>query len=197
MSRRYGVVPGVVLALAMGPGVRADDQPGHTHPPGTPAHEHPAAPARITMEELHQHGGVPPGWRFTVPPGDPKEGRAVFVKLECYTCHAVKGESFPTASKGAEDVGPELTGMGSHHPPEYFAESLLNPNAVIVTGPGYTGSDGLTRMPDYSDVLTVRHLIDLVAYLKSLSGDHGSMPIPHGAMPGGHGAPTPGKAPPQ
>jgi hypothetical protein len=163
MRRRWRFVLGVLLALAVGPSVEADEQPGHTHPPGTPPHDHPAAPVRITMEELHRHGGVPPGWRFTVPPGDPKEGRDVFVKLECFTCHAVKGVRFPTAPKAAEDVGPELTAMGSHHPPEYFAESILNPNAVIVTGPGYTGSDGLSRMPDYSDALTVRQLIDLVA----------------------------------
>jgi mono/diheme cytochrome c family protein len=157
----------------------------------------------MTMDELHQHGGVPPGWHFTMPPGDPKEGRAVFVKLECYACHAVKGESFPTAAKGAEDVGPELTGMGSHHPAEYLAESLVNPNAVIVTGAGYTGSDGLSRMPDYGDVLTVRQLIDLVAYIKSLTADHGgmpmpagTMPMPSGAMPHGHGATNPPKTTP-
>jgi mono/diheme cytochrome c family protein len=157
----------------------------------------------MTMDELHQHGGVPPGWHFTMPPGDPKEGRAVFVTLECYACHAVKGESFPTAAKGAEDVGPELTGMGSHHPTEYLAESLVNPNAVIVTGAGYTGSDGLSRMPDYGDVLTVRQLIDLVAYIKSLTADHGgmpmpagTMPMPSGAMPHGHGATNPPKTTP-
>jgi hypothetical protein len=115
----------------------------------------------------------------------------------------VKGESFPTAAKGAEDVGPELTGMGSHHPPEYLAESLVNPNAVIVSGPGYTGSDGLSRMPDYGDVLTVRQLIDLVAYIKSLTADHGgmpmpagTMPMPSGAMPHGHGATNPPKTTP-
>ncbi len=30
---------------------------------------------RITMAALHQAGGVPPGWRFTVPPGDVAAGR--------------------------------------------------------------------------------------------------------------------------
>jgi len=202
MARSRRITLGVAV-LALAPWAGAQEPPGHTHPPGTPAHEHPAEPVRMTMDELHQHGGVPPGWHFTMPPGDPKEGRAVFVKLECYSCHAVKGESFPTAAKGAEDVGPELTGMGSHHPAEYLAESLVNPNAVIVTGAGYTGSDGLSRMPDYGDVLTVRQLIDLVAYIKSLTADHGgmpmpagTMPMPSGAMPHGHGAPSPPKTTP-
>jgi mono/diheme cytochrome c family protein len=175
---------GVVLALAAVRGVSAEEQPGHTHAPGTPPHAHPAAPVRITMEELHRHGGVPPGWRFSVPPGDPRDGREVFVKLECFTCHAVKGERFPAPGKTAEDVGPDLTGMGAHHPREYFAESLVNPNAVIVKGAGYTGEDGLSRMPDYGGVLTVRQLIELVAYLQSLLGEQrGTL---EGVTHGGH-----------
>lgn len=144
----------------------------HTHPAGTPPQEHGKAPVRTTMEELHKHGGVPPGWQFTFPNGDPKAGRQVFARLECYKCHAVKGEHFPNAPKQATDTGPDLTGMGAYHPAEYFAESILNPNAVIVMGPGYTGPDGLSIMPDYRESLMVAELIDLVAYLKSLQGGH-------------------------
>jgi cytochrome oxidase Cu insertion factor (SCO1/SenC/PrrC family) len=126
----------------------------------------------MTMDELHAHGGVPPGWRFSIPPGDPVSGRKVFASLECYTCHEVKGEEFPLdAQSGARQAGPELTGMGLHHPAEYFVESILDPNAVIVTGPGYTDSDGRSTMPDYCSSLTVRQLIDFVAYLKSLGSE--------------------------
>jgi len=76
----------------------------------------------------------------------------------------VAGESFspPTGP------GPELTGMGSHHPAEYFLESILTPDAVLVDGPAYVGPDGRSVMPSYPD-LTLRQLADLVAYLKSLS----------------------------
>lgn len=174
---RIPIVLGAGLALGAGflatLGAWAQmDMGGHTHPPGTPPHEHGKAPVRTTMEELHKHGGVPPGWQFTLPDGDPKAGREVFVELECYKCHEVKGEHFPNAPKQATDTGPDLTGMGAHHPAEYFAESILNPNAVIVTGPGYTGPDGLSIMPDYRDSLMVGELIDLVAYLKNLKGEH-------------------------
>jgi hypothetical protein len=58
--------------------------------------------------------------------------------------------------------------MGAHHPAAYLAESILYPNAVIITGKGYTGPDGLSRMPEYNSSLTIAQLIDLVAYLKSL-----------------------------
>jgi mono/diheme cytochrome c family protein len=146
------------------------------------------APVRIRMEDLHKHGGVPPGWRLTVPRGDAAAGREVFAKLECYKCHAIKGEPFPGGAKGPADTGPELTGMGSHHPADYFLESILNPNAVIVTGPGYTGPDGRSIMPDYRDSLTVADLVDLVAYLRSLTGQHGQMPASDsGQASPGHG----------
>ena len=158
--------------------------------PGKPATQAtPPAPIRTTMEEIHGRGGVPPGWQFLVPPGDPAEGKKVFVAMKCFTCHEIKGEHFPQEAKKPGDVGPELTGMGRHHPAEYFAEALLNPNRVIIEGPGYTGPDGLSKMPDYADSLTLRHLIDLVAYLKSLTTgamEHGG----HSPGSGGHGGKT-------
>lgn len=85
----------------------------------------------------------------------------------------MRGESF---AKTTREPGPALTGMWSHHHAEYFAESIVNPNSVIVQGAGYTGPDGLSKMPDYSEELTVRQLLDLVSYLKSLKSD---MPPQH------------------
>ena len=121
-----------------------------------------SGPFRVTMSELHESGGVPKGWMFTPPPGDPARGRQVFARLGCFRCHTVQGEGFPAPS----GAGPDLTGMGEHHPAGYLAESILNPNAVIVEGPGSTGPDGLSTMPDYRESLTVSELIDLVTYLK-------------------------------
>jgi putative copper resistance protein D len=123
-------------------------------------------PAHITMQDLHASGGVPKGWMFTPPSGDAAKGREVFARLECYTCHAVAGEKFPRPSK----VGPALSDVGRHHPAGYLLESVINPNAVIVEAPGYTGLDGRSIMPDYRDRLSTRELIDLIAYLKSLGG---------------------------
>jgi mono/diheme cytochrome c family protein len=141
----------------------------------------PQATIRLTMDALHAQGGVPRGWKFLLPPGDAGEGRKVFVTMECFACHDVKGEDFPHDSKTPRGPGPELTGMGSHHPAEYFAESILNPNRVIILGPGYTGADGLSTMPSYADVMTLKQLTDVVAYLKSLT--RGEME--HGSQTGG------------
>jgi len=154
----------VVTASAWGQGHM--QHMGGGQPPATTV----PPPIRTTMEALHAQGGVPEGWKFLVPPGDPAKGREVFVTLECFACHEVKGEDFPRTSKRSHEPGPALTGMGSHHPAEYFAESIVNPNRVIVQGAGYTGPDGLSRMPDYGDVMTVRQLVDAVAYLTSLKG---------------------------
>jgi putative copper resistance protein D len=121
-------------------------------------------PFRLTMEELHESGGVPPGWIFVPPEGDAAHGRQVFIRLGCYACHTIEGEKLPASS----GLGPDLTGMGEHHPAGYILESILNPNAVIVEGPGYTEPDGKSIMPDFRGQLSVIDLIDLVAYLKSV-----------------------------
>src|SRR5213593_4348836 len=78
-----------------------------------------AGSRKVTMEELHRSGGVPTGWKFALPGGDPVKGRQVFADLECYKCHAIQGESFPAAGGDATNVGPALTGMGGQHPSEY------------------------------------------------------------------------------
>jgi mono/diheme cytochrome c family protein len=129
--------------------------PGAGSPP--PA-KTPAAP--------HVHA-TPKGWRFTWPKGDPAKGRDVFQKLECYSCHEVRGERFPAPSD-SERTGPELSMMGPLHPPEFFAESIINPSAVVERGRGYGAADGSSKMPSYGDSLTVQETIDLVAYLRQL-----------------------------
>lgn len=190
ISAGLGLGLGVLLTL----GARAEQKIG-PRPTGPETSSTPKAPIRISEEALHKQGGVPRGWRFTLPVGDPNAGREVFAKLECYKCHEVKGHGFPEVSRAASERGPELTGMGSHHPAEYFAESIINPNAVIITEKGYTGADGLSIMPDYRDSLTVAELIDLVAFLKSLDGERGhAMPKMQHDMPHDKGDDMKGKS---
>jgi hypothetical protein len=58
--------------------------------------------------------------------------------------------------------------MGTHHPPAYFAEAIMNPDAVRIDGPGYLDADGRSIMPAY-DTMTIGELADVVAYLASLT----------------------------
>jgi uncharacterized protein involved in high-affinity Fe2+ transport len=173
-----GIVAVVAAASArVGLGVAQHSQPSQEAVgSATPAHPTPAAPGaraprRVTMEELHRSGGVPRGWKFAVPPGDPARGRQLFADLECYKCHAIKGEGFPPVGPEPASTGPALTGMGVEHPTEYIAESILAPNHVIVEGPGHSGPDGLSTMPSFIDSLSLGQWLDLVAYLKSLTGE--------------------------
>jgi hypothetical protein len=166
------IVAALLVAAAGGGGpARGQGHAGHGAAP--PAPGAPATPGtRITMDALHAAGGVPPGWRFTLPPGDPAAGRQVYVDFKCYACHAIKGEQFPLKPGETATAGPDLTGMARHHPTEYLVESLVNPSAVAIDAPGYVGGDGRSIMPA-TPAMTLAQLIDLVAYLKSQGGDAG------------------------
>jgi cytochrome c1 len=108
----------------------------------------------------------------------------VFAKLECYSCHEVKGENFPLPTDKST-VGPELSTMGPLHDEGYFAESIINPGAVIEKGKGYAGPDGSSRMPSFNESLTVQDVTDLVAYLRQLRAP-AKAPAGRGATSGEH-----------
>jgi Cu/Ag efflux protein CusF len=116
-----------------------------------------ATPAAQPVDTHH-----PKGWRFTMPKGDPVRGKAVFEKFECHYCHEVRGEQFPSPAENA----PELSQMGALHPIEFFAESIMNPNAVVPKA--YHDSDGKSPMTDFTEKMTVKELIDVSAYVASL-----------------------------
>src|SRR5262245_17980003 len=163
-----GFILGLVGARAID---RADAQP---------------APSGAGRPAPAPHQATPKGWRFTWPKGDPAKGREVFQRLECYSCHEVRGERFPAPSDLAR-VGPEPSAMGRLHPPEFLAESTINPGAVIERNRGYAAPDGSSKMPSFTESLTVQEAVDLVAYLRQLRPPAASAPG-HGGH-GGHPAP--------
>lgn len=156
-------------------------------PPAGGHHHHPATtpPPAVSQQKAPvaqvPRLAVPPKWRFAVPAGDHHTGRQVFIDYECFKCHEVVGEDFPAPKVEQGDVGPALSGMGAMHPAEYFLETMIDPNASVAwrikhhkdEHKGYLGADGKSKMPSYNDTMTVQQLIDLVAYLKSLTeGGH-------------------------
>jgi mono/diheme cytochrome c family protein len=127
---------------------------------------------KIDHQKMGEHG-MTRDWKFTLPQGNATEGRKIFVEAECYKCHEVKGEAFPSVTEKDKGVGPELSQMAGMHPPEFFAESIINPNAVIDPDAkklGYVGEDGKSKMPDYDSVLTIKQVADLASYIASLKG---------------------------
>jgi mono/diheme cytochrome c family protein len=166
------LVLGLVTVVVACGGERSDEHANAPRPrvPGV----------RMSMHELHMLGGVPRNWKLAPPPGDVAAGRAAFVDFGCHSCHRVDGESF-SIKPGSGEVGPDLTGMGAHHPPAYFLEAIVAPDAILIEGPGYIGPDGHSTMPDYPE-MTIRQLGDIVAYVSSLKtgGAHAGhvMPAP-------------------
>lgn len=106
---------------------------------------------------------------FRLPDGEVGAGREAFVRLNCHQCHTVAGDSLPkgqladviTVPLGGEVVRVRTYGQ--------LVTSVINPQHII--NPAYRGKytdpAGRSLMPDYNQTMTVRELVDLVAYLQS------------------------------
>jgi hypothetical protein len=94
--------------------------------------------------------------------GDAGAGRQAFSDLKCGTCHVVIGdESFQHPIL----EGPELGSAQSALSANEIADSIVAPSHVVSTNPKQDKS--ISPMGDYSNVMTVRQLVDLVAFVKA------------------------------
>jgi len=180
LLRGAALIAGAVLAFTLGIVSVGGGQ--STQPKMSGGHSGHHMMKEQTGHPTGKHGeATPKGWRFALPPGSPQAGRKVFAEFECFKCHAVQGEKFlaPKAEEGR--VGPALAGMGAMHPAEYIAEVIMNPNASVAwrikhhktEKQTYLGADGKSKMPSYNGAMTIQQLIDVVAYLKSLTSTSG------------------------
>ena len=110
-----------------------------------------------------------------IPDGNPATGKIVFSNYRCYSCHDVKGESYPAPSA----ITPTYIsfGQGDIGSREYLMESIIAPSHRFAiprppVGQKYSDqnirSGTRSRMRDYSNEMTVREMLDLVAYIESL-----------------------------
>lgn len=107
---------------------------------------------------------------FRLPDGDPTAGRAAFVELQCHACHFVDGVEMPKPSADPP-VPAVLGGRVTFEPTDGFlVTSIINPSHRITAWPrAYAEAGGLSRMGDFTEVMTVRQLIDIVAFLHQIS----------------------------
>jgi hypothetical protein len=119
---------------------------------------------------------------FFIPEGSPMAGKVVFSEHRCYACHEVKGEDFPAPSAIPSTF--VSFGPGEFKSREYLMESVIAPShrfALPRPPRGQTAgeenikSGNKSRMANYSDTLTVREMLDLVAYLESVQNQEGSL----------------------
>ena len=103
---------------------------------------------------------------YILPAGDPVAGKQAFVELQCWACHRVVGHpdvpqpvSVPPGPAVDADMGRVLSGV--------IATSIVIPSHSISGKEGPWEESELSPMGDYTDEMTVRQLIDLVAFIKS------------------------------
>jgi mono/diheme cytochrome c family protein len=105
-----------------------------------------------------------------------EDGQQTYADMKCWQCHSVKGVDWSEFTDveitiDEANIGPDLSNMGGIQNPQYILESLITPSAIIVAPMDVNADEaGKSKMPDYHDTLTLRQLIDLMAYLVSLKG---------------------------
>ncbi len=108
---------------------------------------------------------------LTLPAGDLEGGRQAFQDLKCNACHAIAADA-DMAGPVASMPGPTLGVKQSFYKTGFVTESIIFPAHAVPRASGAQAQEPLeSRMGDFSDVMTVRQLVDLIAYLKSLDED--------------------------
>ena len=93
-----------------------------------------------------------------------EKGAKLFVDLSCNTCHLDNAQGRGPVLKGLYGKQAELaTGQAVAVDDAYLRESILNPQAKIAAG-------FQPIMPTFQGLVTEEQLLQLIAYVKSLSG---------------------------
>jgi cytochrome c2 len=111
--------------------------------------------------------GLEPAKYFFIPKGDTIEGQKAFTELKCTTCHQTADHANVTPPVAAK-IGPTLGMTQAEYPSGWIANSIVSPSHTIaLDSDGQSEGSQLSRMPDFTSVMTVRQLIDIIAYIKS------------------------------
>ena len=94
-----------------------------------------------------------------LPQGQVAAGKEALRAMQCFVCHEIAGSEFP-APHAQPPVSVRLGAEQAPWARERLAGSILSPAHPLADG----------RMGDYSEAMTVRQLVDIVAYLQSLGG---------------------------
>jgi mono/diheme cytochrome c family protein len=109
---------------------------------------------------------------IVLPKGDVKGGRQAFLDLKCHACHRVAGEiAFPAPV--ADMRGPDLDATLRSRDASEVAAAIIVPSHSSSVRSSARVKEALARqmnspMADFSGVLTVRQLSDVLAYLRSV-----------------------------
>lgn len=107
----------------------------------------------------------------TLPSGDITAGRQAFLELRCTACHAVPSEpDFPAPV--SVNQGPPIDARLAGRDVSYLMASIMTPSHAIsvnISEELRARLEGvLSPMGDFSRAMTVRQLVDVHAYLRSV-----------------------------
>ncbi len=112
--------------------------------------------------------GMNPAQGFFLPEGNAEAGKKAFAHLKCSSCHWVRNE-IDLKEPVAEKTGPMLGPRQAKYSRGWIANSIVSPShTVVYDSDGYAEGSDLSRMGDFTQVMTVREMIDIVAYIRSL-----------------------------
>lgn len=107
---------------------------------------------------------------FALPEGDIEKGKVTFERLTCNECHSISDIEW----KGGSDNLKILLGGETSIQKSYgdLVTSIINPSHKITRrfkeqATSLTTEEGLSKMKNYNEVMTVQELIDLVTFLQS------------------------------
>jgi hypothetical protein len=105
---------------------------------------------------------------FSLPKGQQSAGEQAFYKYECMACHTLKGhEDRIVAAEIAEKVplGGKVQGITTY---AELVTSIINPSHKFSERLrlNKTSDNGMSKMTNYNDIMTVTELIDIVAFLQ-------------------------------
>ncbi|MBT8298566.1 MAG: c-type cytochrome [Maribacter sp.] len=103
---------------------------------------------------------------FALPEGDLEKGKETYVRLSCNECHSISEIEWKGGSDSLKiHLGGEVSAQPTYGE---LVASIVNPSHKIARRYKQTTAteEGLSKMRNYNEVMTVEELIDLVTFLQ-------------------------------
>lgn len=127
----------------------------------------------LLLAGCSQPTAPPQAQTLQLPAGNAGQGRAAFIELQCSVCHKVAGwKGQPVPWPTIKPAVPVVLGTETRKPTRMERiNAIIAPSHKIkeTMWPERTTSGTLSRMADYNDVLTMRQLADILAFLEALN----------------------------
>ncbi len=110
------------------------------------------------------------GKGFSLPDGNADIGRETFISLKCNACHKLEGID-QLVLEGEQPQKPVFLGGEVERIKTYgeLVTSIINPSHRLVAWypKEVTSVEGVSKMRNYNDVMTVKQLTDIVTFLET------------------------------